>query len=248
MKCVIPKSPLIITTTPITITITIQRTTTTNKRTIGAKNDKKTHSGFGQGRRIGRAEPDIGADRNEDSFWGQIMQDFNNGTHQVLRRKYSAPKKRPNRNTTGSKSDTTESSGGSASGSISDSLSGDLRRKLQAASSAYEAKKENELVYTKTSTSGKIPTRQMQDVIVFGLRKRTARAFWPPTLAKADGMYRIQKEPTTSNPTAKLPFKPENVQEILQQQYEFRRKMKQNVHERSLELESIYSKSQKRSR
>ncbi|GJW44533.1 hypothetical protein Tco_0073332 [Tanacetum coccineum] len=25
---------------------------------------------------------DIGADRNEDLFWGQIMQDFNNGTYQ----------------------------------------------------------------------------------------------------------------------------------------------------------------------
>ncbi|GJW45194.1 hypothetical protein Tco_0073993 [Tanacetum coccineum] len=46
------------------------------------------------------------------------------------------------------KSETTESNEGSASGSISESLSEDLRRKLQAASSAYEAKKEQELAYT----------------------------------------------------------------------------------------------------
>ncbi|GJS26696.1 hypothetical protein Tco_0487316 [Tanacetum coccineum] len=37
------------------------------------------------------------------------------------------------------------SSGGSASGSISDSVSEDLRRKLQAGTSAYEAKKQNEI-------------------------------------------------------------------------------------------------------
>nr|GEY71901.1 hypothetical protein [Tanacetum cinerariifolium]GEY76370.1 hypothetical protein [Tanacetum cinerariifolium] len=36
----------------------------------------------------------------------------------------------------------------SVSGSISDSLSEDLRRKLQAASYAYKAKKEQELAYT----------------------------------------------------------------------------------------------------
>ncbi|GJY72784.1 hypothetical protein Tco_0477215 [Tanacetum coccineum] len=41
----------------------------------------------------------------------------------------------------------TESSGGSASRSISESLSEDLRGKMQAASSAYEAKKEKELTY-----------------------------------------------------------------------------------------------------
>ncbi|GJW25052.1 hypothetical protein Tco_0038863 [Tanacetum coccineum] len=56
-----------------------------------------------------------------------------------------AGKTRPTKKT---KSETTESSGGSASGSISDSLSEDLRRKLQAASFAYEAKKEKELAYT----------------------------------------------------------------------------------------------------
>ncbi|GKF06686.1 hypothetical protein Tco_0037354 [Tanacetum coccineum] len=38
-----------------------------------------------------------------------------------------------------------ESSGGSASGSISDFVSEDLRRKLQAGTSAYEAKKQKEL-------------------------------------------------------------------------------------------------------
>ncbi|GJS97696.1 hypothetical protein Tco_0804664 [Tanacetum coccineum] len=45
------------------------------------------------------------------------------------------------------KSETTESSGGSQSGFISESLSEDLRRKLQATESAYEEKKEKELAY-----------------------------------------------------------------------------------------------------
>ncbi|GKC30896.1 hypothetical protein Tco_1038190 [Tanacetum coccineum] len=40
------------------------------------------------------------------------------------------------------------SSGGSASGSISDFVSEDLRRKLQAGTSAYEAKKQKELAIT----------------------------------------------------------------------------------------------------
>ncbi|GJY71481.1 ribonuclease H-like domain-containing protein [Tanacetum coccineum] len=62
---------------------------------------------------------DIGADQSEDSFWGQIMQDFNNGTYQ-----------------------------GSSGGSASESISEDLRRKLQATSTAYETKKEKELEYT----------------------------------------------------------------------------------------------------
>ncbi|GJW29589.1 hypothetical protein Tco_0046464 [Tanacetum coccineum] len=43
------------------------------------------------------------------------------------------------------KSETTGSSRGSASGSISDFASEDLRRKLQAGTSAYEAKKQKEL-------------------------------------------------------------------------------------------------------
>ncbi|GKA90368.1 hypothetical protein Tco_0812238 [Tanacetum coccineum] len=43
----------------------------------------------------------------------------------------------------------TKSSGESALGSISDSLSEDLKNKLQAASSAYEVKKEKEFSYTK---------------------------------------------------------------------------------------------------
>ncbi|GKC67158.1 hypothetical protein Tco_1099756, partial [Tanacetum coccineum] len=46
------------------------------------------------------------------------------------------------------KLETTGSGRESASGSISDSLHGDLRRKLQAASYAYKAKKEKELAYT----------------------------------------------------------------------------------------------------
>ncbi|GKB41674.1 hypothetical protein Tco_0886616 [Tanacetum coccineum] len=51
-------------------------------------------------------------------------------------------KSRPAKKT---KSETTGSSGGSASGSISDFVSEDLRRKLQAGTSAYEAKKQKEL-------------------------------------------------------------------------------------------------------
>ncbi|GJU89970.1 hypothetical protein Tco_1302393 [Tanacetum coccineum] len=177
---------------------------------------------------------EIGADRNEDSFWRHILQDFNNSTihgsrtknmltgkltringdcqkfnaiYKHLERKsgeneadhietakinfaaqqakgrkflldhawrilknhskWDAPelldtddhtkifgpdvrprpadKTRPAKKT---KSETTESNGRSASGSISNSLSEDLRRKLQATSSAYEAKKEKELAYT----------------------------------------------------------------------------------------------------
>ncbi|GJW55654.1 hypothetical protein Tco_0099739 [Tanacetum coccineum] len=57
-----------------------------------------------------------------------------------------AGKTQPAKKTT---SETKESIGGIASESILDSLSEDLRRKLQAASSAYKAKKEKELAYTK---------------------------------------------------------------------------------------------------
>nr|GEZ86927.1 hypothetical protein [Tanacetum cinerariifolium]GEZ86928.1 hypothetical protein [Tanacetum cinerariifolium]GEZ91219.1 hypothetical protein [Tanacetum cinerariifolium] len=53
-----------------------------------------------------------------------------------------AGKTRPAKKT---KSETMESSGQSALGSISDSVSEDLRRKLQARTSAYEAKKQNEI-------------------------------------------------------------------------------------------------------
>ncbi|GJZ68875.1 hypothetical protein Tco_0632425 [Tanacetum coccineum] len=170
----------------------------------------------------------IGADRSEDSFWGQIMDDFNTGTTQGYRtrhmltgkwtringdcqkfnaiykhlerksgeneadhieaakitfaaqqstgRKYQLehcwrilkghskwdalkpldtedhteifdPDVRPrpagkNRPAKKTKSETTGSTGGSALGSLSDYVSEDLRRKLQAGTSAYEAKKE----------------------------------------------------------------------------------------------------------
>ncbi|GJS15091.1 hypothetical protein Tco_0409563 [Tanacetum coccineum] len=53
-----------------------------------------------------------------------------------------AGKNRPAKKT---KSETTGSTGGSASGSLSDYVSEDLRRKLQAGTSAYEAKKEKEV-------------------------------------------------------------------------------------------------------
>nr|GEW08988.1 ribonuclease H-like domain-containing protein [Tanacetum cinerariifolium] len=53
-----------------------------------------------------------------------------------------ASKTRPAKKT---KSETTESSGGSALGSLSDCVSEDLRRKLQARTSAYEAKKAKEI-------------------------------------------------------------------------------------------------------
>ncbi|GJW50108.1 hypothetical protein Tco_0091459 [Tanacetum coccineum] len=47
-----------ITTITITIIVTIQRTTTTNKRKpLGKTNGEKIHGGFGRGRRGGRAKP-----------------------------------------------------------------------------------------------------------------------------------------------------------------------------------------------
>ncbi|GKC58300.1 hypothetical protein Tco_1085898 [Tanacetum coccineum] len=52
---------------------------------------------------------------------------------------------RKNRPVKKTKSETTESTGGSASGSLSDYVYEDLRRKLQAETSAYEAKKEKEV-------------------------------------------------------------------------------------------------------
>ncbi|GJZ62546.1 hypothetical protein Tco_0618683 [Tanacetum coccineum] len=114
----------------------------------------------------------IGADRSEDSFWVQIMDDFNTGTIQGYRTRHMltghskwdaskpldtkdhsetfrpdvrprpAGKTRPAKKT---KSETTGSSEGSASGSLSDYVSEDLRRKLQAGTSAYEAKKAKEM-------------------------------------------------------------------------------------------------------
>ncbi|GJS98550.1 zinc finger BED domain-containing protein RICESLEEPER 2-like protein [Tanacetum coccineum] len=173
----------------------------------------------------------IRADRSEDSFWGQIMDDFNTGTTQGYRTrhmlmgkwtringdcqnfnaiykhlerksgeneadhieaakitfaaqqltgrkfqlehcwrilkghsKWDAPKPldtedhteifspdvrprpaRKNRPAKKTKSETTGSTGGSASGSLSDYVSDDLRHKLQAGTSAYEAEKEKEV-------------------------------------------------------------------------------------------------------
>nr|GEV00389.1 hypothetical protein [Tanacetum cinerariifolium] len=57
-----------------------------------------------------------------------------------------AGKTRPAKKT---KSEMTGSSGGSASGSLSDYVSEDLRRKLQAGTSAYEAKKAKEMAMIK---------------------------------------------------------------------------------------------------
>nr|GEV76768.1 zinc finger BED domain-containing protein RICESLEEPER 2-like [Tanacetum cinerariifolium] len=101
-----------------------------------------------------------------------IMDDFNTSTTQVYRTrhmltghsKWDAPKPldtedyteifgpdvRPRpagktRRAKKTKSETTGSSGGSASGSLSDYVSEDLRRKLQAGISAYEAKKAKEM-------------------------------------------------------------------------------------------------------
>ncbi|GJZ26959.1 hypothetical protein Tco_0571212 [Tanacetum coccineum] len=83
----------------------------------------------------------IGADRSEDSFWGQIMDDFNTGTTQDVRPRPAGKNRRAKK----TKSKTTGSTGGNASGSLSDYVSEDLRRKLQAETSAYEAKKEKEV-------------------------------------------------------------------------------------------------------
>ncbi|GJZ61139.1 hypothetical protein Tco_0617276 [Tanacetum coccineum] len=66
---------------------------------------------------------------------------FNSSTRPYTRPR-PAGKTRPAKKT---KSETKGSSGGSASGSISDFVSEDLRRKLQAGTSAYEAKKQKEL-------------------------------------------------------------------------------------------------------
>ncbi|GJV64017.1 hypothetical protein Tco_1474845 [Tanacetum coccineum] len=136
----------------------------------------------------------IKADRSDDSFWGQILQDFNNASIQghrtknmltaqqpkgrkfmlehawrnlIAHSKWDAPKPletddhteifgpdvRPRlvgktRLAKKTKSETTGSIEGSvsgASGSISDYVSEELRRKLQAGTSAYEAKKQKEL-------------------------------------------------------------------------------------------------------
>ncbi|GJU39260.1 hypothetical protein Tco_1192217 [Tanacetum coccineum] len=130
---------------------------------------------------------DIGNDRNEECFWGQIHDDFNKSTNGVSRTKnmitgkwnrmhpdcqkfhaiykgitrksgendgdvleaakaeysaYARPrppgKTRPAKKT---KSETTESSAGSGSGSMKDVLNEELRQKIQAGKSAYEAKK-----------------------------------------------------------------------------------------------------------
>ncbi|GJZ27035.1 WAT1-related protein [Tanacetum coccineum] len=98
----------------------------------------------------------IGADQNKDSFWGQITNDFNQDAHEPLdaddHTELSSPNERPRlvgkpRPAKKTKSETTESNGGSHSGSISECLSEDLRRKMQAASSAYESKKAKELAY-----------------------------------------------------------------------------------------------------
>ncbi|GJW58346.1 hypothetical protein Tco_0105077 [Tanacetum coccineum] len=133
---------------------------------------------------------DIGNDRNEECFWGQIHDDFNKSTNGFFRTKnmitgkwnrmqpdcqkfhaiykgitrksgendsdvleaakaeYSACNKGkklltnmgggPAKKT---KSETTESSAGSGSGSMKDVLNEELRQKIQAGKSAYEAKK-----------------------------------------------------------------------------------------------------------
>ncbi|GJW77875.1 hypothetical protein Tco_0139557 [Tanacetum coccineum] len=147
---------------------------------------------------------DIGNDRNEECFWGQIHDDFNKSTNGVSRTKnmitgkwnrmhpdcqvhaiykgitrksgendgdvleaakaeYSAsdhfdsedhteifgPDARPRppgktRPAKKTKSETTESSAGSGSGSMKDVLNEELRQKIQAGKSAYEAKKVKE--------------------------------------------------------------------------------------------------------
>ncbi|GJX67263.1 hypothetical protein Tco_0302990 [Tanacetum coccineum] len=124
----------------------------------------------------------IRADRSEDSFWGQIMDDFNTAQQPKGRKfqlehcwrilkghsKWDASKPldtedhteifrpdvrpRPAGNTRPAKKtkfETTGSSRGSASGYLSDYVSEDLRRKLQAGTSAYEAKKEKEVAMMK---------------------------------------------------------------------------------------------------
>nr|GEW15106.1 hypothetical protein [Tanacetum cinerariifolium] len=121
----------------------------------------------------------IGADRTEDSFWRQIMDDFNSGTTQGYRTRHMLTGKWSRINgdcqsstlftnilnvkvrkmrrmisrlqrsvlqlTTNGRKFQLEHVGGCASGSTSDFVYEDLRRKLQAGTSAYEAKKQKEL-------------------------------------------------------------------------------------------------------
>ncbi|GKE26921.1 hypothetical protein Tco_1442305 [Tanacetum coccineum] len=56
--------------------------------------------------------------------------------------------------------------------------------------------------------------------------------FGPDALPRPDGMYRIQKSQRSSNSTASSGSNPGMFQEMLQQQYELERKMKQDVLER----------------
>nr|GEV17100.1 hypothetical protein [Tanacetum cinerariifolium] len=111
----------------------------------------------------------IGADRTKDSFWGQIMDDFNNGTTQGYRtthmlnsdcQKFKAIYKHLERKSKKNEAAHIESAkvtfaaeqlkwrkfmlehaGVSASGSIFE----ELKRKLQAGTSVYEAKKQKEM-------------------------------------------------------------------------------------------------------
>ncbi|GJU48484.1 hypothetical protein Tco_1218039 [Tanacetum coccineum] len=89
----------------------------------------------------------IEADRNDESFWRQITDDFNQGSYQGTRPagKPQTQKRPKIRKRLGSRRG--KSIGISKSGSISESLFKDLRRKMQAAESAYEAKKAKELAY-----------------------------------------------------------------------------------------------------
>ncbi|GJR28970.1 hypothetical protein Tco_1105202 [Tanacetum coccineum] len=78
-----------------------------------------------------------------------------------------------------------------------------------------------------TSTSEN-PELDKWQTYLFGLRKRT-RAFWSPTLARPEGLYRTKRAKRSSNSGTQVPVQPGNVQEMLQQQYELERKMKQTV-------------------
>ncbi|GJZ42518.1 glutathione S-transferase T3-like protein [Tanacetum coccineum] len=69
--------------------------------------------------------------------------------------------------------------------------------------------------------------------------------FGPDALPRPDGMYRIQKSQRSSNSTASSGSNPGMFQEMLQQQYELERKMKQDVLERESRARVDLLESQK---
>ncbi|GKC35730.1 hypothetical protein Tco_1048114 [Tanacetum coccineum] len=75
--------------------------------------------------------------------------------------------------------------------------------------------------------------------------KEDPEHFGPDALPRPDGMYRIQKSQRSSNSTASSGSNPRIFQEMLQQQYELERKMKQDVLDRESRARVDLLESQK---